>query len=533
MARQAQHPHLHALPAYFALGAIAADGSRRTASQRIRIQNDFIVIDGSAVFSFERRDPTNCDGEWVRLPGVIQSVAPECAGLFRCAVQTRNPLCWADLNTGAEAYVGEDSRAKAAMPICSSNSALESQAATIEELLCAGSHDAAYPLLIDALSGSPEHPRLLYAKGAAHIQRSEPEQAKACFHGAMWHGHPDGFDAELYATSLIAKTLRDKYPETFQHIQRGEGARALTILRAIRSEEPLHANAALAYCLRSTQQPEEGIDACMTALSLDRYQSDVYGHLWAFYTQLGRDTEALSVATEHIMHYPFHAPAYMDALDSCLLLGRIEEAGWYARMYLTLAVNLHAALKNLFKYFEATRDWETGLHYFDSIVACLRAPTPETLTLHGELLTEMAQFERAEQKLERAVEADPGSVEAILAYARSQARAGNESAAIKFLQTVLKDPSRVDVVEQQMLLVSLLSELLRNTDQLDEAAALWPAAELFDGTLLKRVGPRPVMEAACCYFERGERDAARQLARLAEAEFPQEFVVKHYLAAFD
>lgn len=374
----------------------------------------------------------------------------------------------------------------------------------------------------------PGDPRVTFILGALAYKEEDLLGAKAAFHKASLLGHPDALEAEWNIQSLLARPFREKYPEVFERIERGDRLRALMLLRNVRDREPLHANAILAYCLRTANEPLEGLETCQATLKLDPHQSDVLGHMWAYLTQLRRDQEALETAKTRIREYPQDPQAYTDALDSALLVGDLAAAGRFAHQYLIHSVNTHTALKNLFKYYESIHDWTTLKQFFELITPLQRALTPETLVLYGEALIELHEHTAAEKILNRALAAAPQETDPILSYGRLLARRGDEREAIRFLQSVLADRNRRDDIPQQLLLRALLSELLRNTENLIEAVSVWDECPAFDADAAEKVGPRPFVEYGYCLAETGELEEALSIKNSLHELFPHEPVVNEF-----
>ena len=395
-----------------------------------------------------------------------------------------------------------------------------------EEMIATKQYDVAQEQFGELLRIAPWHPRLHFNLGIIGFHSEDYHLAKARFHRAAQLGHPDALNAEWKMQSMLAKPLRERYPEVFFQIQNGDRLRALTVLRAIRHEHPLHGNATLAYCLRSANCPEEGIEVCHAALAKDPDQSDVYGHLWTFHTQLNQDEQALSVAKERIWRYPMDPQAAVDALDSALLLNELELAYCLTQLYLLHASNFNLALKHLFKYAEQSHAWAEQRLQYEALFPHMRAKTPETKVQYAETLIELKDFQSAFNTLEEALRSNPERVETVLAYGRALARSGELDGAIRFISSVVNDHNRTDTPDQQLLLMSLLSELLRYSDQLEEALHLWQQAPRLDATALHELGPRQFVEFACCLAESGDIVAAREMVDLLNPQYSHDPLVR-------
>ena len=404
----------------------------------------------------------------------------------------------------------------------------EAEFETLEDSLLRRQMMAVDRQLQDLKRRFPYHPRVWFAHGTfAHLQQ-HARLSRQAFHQAMLLGHPDALAAEWSVTGLLSKAFRARHARAFSLLERGALKEAIAEFQRIAIDEPLHGNATLAYLLRRGGDPLLGVEACKASLAVDPMQSDVYAHLWSFLTALGLDAEARIVAQSRLMQFPQDTAAYYDGLDSSLLIEDYPAAYSFLMGALCNAQNINTALKCLFKFYEATRDWPTLRTHFEEALPALRGPTPETLILYGELLTELGDFAAAHRVLERAVGATPESSDGVLAYARSLARSGQESEAAKFLMTVLGDRNRVDGIEDRLLIIALLSEILSRTGRPREALTLWPPFAEFTPELLARVGPRPFIEFGYCLLQAGETHSLLWLERLVTAQFPEMRIVKEF-----
>ncbi len=374
----------------------------------------------------------------------------------------------------------------------------------------------------------PFHPRVWFARGIAAQIQQDYRLSRDAFHQAMLLGHPDALTAEWMMAGLLAKPFRGRHQAAFELLDRGAWREAITEFEAIAKDDRLHGNATLAYLLRRGGDPVKGVEACKASLAQDPLQADVYSHLWSFLTALRMDYEARIVAQTRLLQFPQDIAACHDGLDSSLLLEDFASANHFLLGALCNTQNFNTALKCLFKYYEAVRDWTALRRHFEEVLPFLRAPTPETLVLYGEVLTELGDFAAAHPVLERAVGATPESPDGVLAYARSLARAGDETQAAKFLMTVLGDRNRIDGIEDRLLLISLLSEILSRTGQPREALKLWPSLAEFTPELLAKVGPRPFVEFGYCLLQAGEPKALRWLEHLVSSQFPEMHLVKEF-----
>ncbi|MDC0358344.1 hypothetical protein OAO01_05960 [Oligoflexia bacterium] len=519
-----------------AIGKLAATGAPQSISKRVRKNDATWIIDKS--FCFQQRILPRDNGQalqlWMKVPGFFQiQDTQHQLGLDYCC-QINSLVSDADDNLSLHTLY--DQKSKTFYPILKDteiNTSAKNIAdlsptrlSEIENLFLSEQHTQAANSLFELVDAGCAHPRVLFDLGVVHLSRAQYREARAVFHQAHLMGHPDALEAEWQATNFETQAFRDKYPDIFLSIQRGEPLRALTHLRMLQAEEPILANAALAYCLRTAGEPEEGLTACQAVLEQDPLVSDVYGHLWAFYTQLQNDQAALEVARTHLSLYPLNPQAFTDALDSALLLGDLELARWYTYGYLVNAVNLNTALKNLFKYFEVLREWKPLRGYFDVIIPLLRAPTPEILTYYGEILTELQEHTHALNILNQAMMAAPHEASVVLANGRAIAKAGDIPSAIKFMHTVTNDPNRNDHLPNRYLMLAFLSELYRNNGDLEDALNVWASCPAFDDQLLALVGPRPFVEYAHCLAENEDVVQAMLLYQIVKKGFPDLYITR-------
>jgi tetratricopeptide (TPR) repeat protein len=521
-----------------AIGNITFDGKHSNRCSRIKSTDDYLIIDNSYCFRTEliRQPSKELCRVWVRVPGFSHLLNSKQNNKLE-SVSQLNDLCCLEQNcmplhslyyshNKSFHSISLSPRPRSKAVSVEDYQKINMQISELEDLISAGDLELPQQKLKSLLNCFPCHPRIVFDWGAVNFCLGNYDSAGRAFHQAAVLGHPDGLEAEWATSSYKAQSFREKHSEAFDHIQNGEPLRSLTVLRTLKKEAPLLANAALAYCLRGANEPLEGMEAAAAALQCDPHQSDVYGHLWSYFTELEQDQRALEVARLHLHHYPLNPQAYIDALDSALLLGRTREAWWYCQGYLLQAVNLNTALKNLFKYYEYCRNWDKLGDYFSQIMEVMRAPTPATLTQYGETLIEQNKFSQAFTVLERALMADPGSTTTVLAYGRALAQSNQINEAIKFIYSVLGDKNRIDSDSEYFLLVAFLSELLRNSGQLPQALKLWPPEDWFDMQLLQAIGPRPFVEYVYCQAENNNLETVAHLTTMLTSQHQNDFIVQ-------
>lgn len=516
-----------------ALGTISFDGARNKPCERITRIENYVLIDNKHCFTEVPIDHPLYGSavRWMRIPHFFHTLSKTDQQALECCFQINDLRAHADQDFPQHALYNP--KTKNVTCICladpqsgtvTSSDAFYSELEAAEYALHNCDHERAQTFL--STLTSENHPRLLFLRGALAFALEQYDQAKGYFHQAALFGHPDALEAEWKTSAFLTRELRQAYPEAFNHIDRGEPLRALTVLRSICDQYPPHAAAILAYCLRAAGVPDEGIKLCKQALRFDSEQSDVYGHLWSYYNDLKQDDSAYAIARLHLQHYPTSAQAYLDALDSALITNRLEVADAMVHGYLLHTDNICLALKQLFKYFEAKREWQTLKHYFEIMSASAARLTPELHALHGEVLVECDDFSVAADKLDLALRAAPQDAQIVLAYARMLARANKLAEATRFMTSVMNDWNRTDDKAQWYLMVAFLSELLRNQGLLDEALRLWQEDQQIGPALLNAAGPRPLVEYSYCLAESGLQEAAKSVCDLVQTEFSETYIVQ-------
>jgi len=339
-------------------------------------------------------------------------------------------------------------------------------------------------------------------------------------------GHPDGLQAEWATTAAITRELRVKHPLVNDAIERHDWHRAIQLLNDHCHENPTIAHALIATCARHAGLDEVALHSARLSLSLDSLQSDVLGHLWSCLTLFQMDEEATATAKLRATLYPQDIGALRDLFDSALLSNDFDTA--YRELHALIAHSTTAtgALRYVFRYIDHTRDWSKAPHYFNELLP--ERPSGESLTQYGEILTELSRFDEALPHLERAMQLSPQDSDTVLAYARGLARSGDETGALRFLQTVLSDSSRTDSLDARLLMVTLLSEILCRTGRTAEAINLWPEPEAFTEELLTKVGPRPFIEFAYCLISVARIPEARLIQRLIGERFQEMHTVREF-----
>lgn len=516
--------------ACLALGNLAFDGEISLGATRVSTEPWGLLLDGVRSY---RKVELHGLPVWLQVPAWTATVeAPPAVGQIASLIldEGRPTLLFALwTSAGLSAFAGPFAAGR--IPPSGTPPSQPEDEAVLEQLedhLLRRQMLSVEQQLTHLTQAFPFHPRVWFARGVAAQLQQNHRLSRDAFHQAMLLGHPDALTAEWLMAGLLAKPFRMRHQKAFELLDRGAWPQAVSEFQAIAKDEPLHGNATLAYLLRRGGDPVQGVEACKASLARDPLQADVYSHLWSFLTTLGMDHEARIVAQTRLLQFPQDVAACHDGLDSSLLLEDLPSASHFLWGALCNSQNFNTALKSLFKYYEALRDWATLRHHFEAILPFLRAPTPETLVLYGEVLTELGDFVAAHPVLERAVGATPESPDGVLAYARSLARAGEETQAAKFLMTVLGDRHRIDGIEDRLLLIALLSEILSRTGRPREALQLWPALAEFTPELLAKVGPRPFVEFGYCLLQAGEPKALRWIEHLVSSQFPEMHIVKEF-----
>lgn len=356
----------------------------------------------------------------------------------------------------------------------------------------------------------------MFAAGKLSTALGRHARAADFFHRAQLLDHPRALAEEWEAISRITKPFREQFSAEFEHIRRGERFRALTTLRQAAEQHPLTGCAVLSYCLRGAGVPQEGLAAAQKSLSLNPNQADVLNNKWSYETELSLDSEAAETARRHVERYPTDPAGNINAIDSALLLGNLDQAKNLVRRYQVIAPGLERWLEQIFKVCEQREEWQELAQIFDRYASLLRAPTVRVLTLHGETLLEVERFDEAFAQFERALAADPSDGQLVTGYARALARAGREDQAEGLLRTVLGDPRRRDIGEHRVFIVTTLAEIMRRTGRPAEALELFEKELATDIVELSaKVGPLPALERIESLIAVGDEAAASaELLRL-------------------
>ncbi|MFN8390218.1 MAG: hypothetical protein U0136_08020 [Bdellovibrionota bacterium] len=364
-------------------------------------------------------------------------------------------------------------------------------------------------------------PRAQFAAGCLYLKFNDFQTALEHFHQAQLLDHPAGLRGEWTCQHGLAAPMRKAHPDVFAAIQRGDRLQVLTQLRAIASQFPLAGPAILSYCLRRAGVPEEGLNASMQALQIDRNQSDVLSNTWRYLVDLRRDDEALEIAREHVLRFPQEQSATKHLIDSLLLCARADEAELLAERYAIFSTNAGMTAKQFFRVYETLEAWDDLLLRFRELLAFIPRPSTATLAAYGEILTETGNFDESYEVFEKALTSDPGNGKVILGYARSLARSEKEVEAECLLQTALMDRNRVDCYEDRIFLLTLLAEIQRRTGR--EKEALQSFNEFLPEDIAhvcRKAGPLPGVELAEVYLANQQRDAAKRLAQALTGLFP-------------
>ncbi|MCC6932378.1 MAG: tetratricopeptide repeat protein [Deltaproteobacteria bacterium] len=351
-----------------------------------------------------------------------------------------------------------------------------------------------------------------YFNNALREQRSNNLfAAKKLYHQAYLYGHPYGLLKELECQSALGKEFRDKHPETFGQITRGDKLMALTTLRAVSQNYPPHGDAVLAYILRSAKEPAEGLAAAERSLAVDPEQADVLGHKCLFEIELSRDEAAYETALKHLLTYPLDSVATANLLDSCLLLTEFSSALVLAERYALLAPNIEATLNYYFRVYELVDDWERLLDIFQAILPHVSGPTPKILCLYGDVLVENKKLDEAIKAFEHALIINPADGEVILGYARALARIDRGEEAENLLRSVINDQDRFDQVKNKAFIITLLAEILRRNERAGEAVELLEKNFNDFVALATAVGPLPALEYVESLLILGRKSSAKRI----------------------
>ena len=355
--------------------------------------------------------------------------------------------------------------------------------------------------------------RWQYTLALANEKLGKIRRARDFFQQAARLDHIDAEHGFSRLQAKLTEPFRKRFPDVFQMIKHGERLRALTTLRYVAPEEPLHANAVLSYCLRGSDQVEEGLKACNISLQLDSNQNDVLANKWSFLNRMGRDQDSFDTALFHLSLFPKDLTANMNLIDSLLLGGAEKQALTLAFRYQIFSSQMQLSLKQFFKVYEQIANaallaeigprngqttWQELVDIFERVLPRVSGPTAETLAYFGEALVEVERFKDAQQIFDRVLALEPGNGKIVLGYARALARANRENEAEEFLSTVLLDPNRIDSKEDQLFLITLLAEIQRRTGRPEAGLQTFASFEGNLPQLSTEIGPFPALELAEC-----------------------------------
>jgi tetratricopeptide (TPR) repeat protein len=365
------------------------------------------------------------------------------------------------------------------------------------------------------------HARICFTAANTFFLAKNYDAARSQFHQAQRAGHPLALEKELEAQALLSKPLHNEYPEVFDWIRRGDRGRALFTLRDMARKYPEEGNAILSYALRNLSEPEEGLRAAEISLRHNTCQSDVLANRWSFLVESNQHSKLVEAAIDHIRLYPQDAVAQRNLVDSLIAAEDFERAIVAAHFHLIFAQNTQNAIQSLFSAYEAIEAWPLLADLLDTIMKTLRGPTPKTLILYGECLTEVQRFEESFACFEQAMSLEPGNANVVLGFARALARADREQMAIDLLSSVLADPNRIDKVNERALLISLLAEIYRRTGRWELALASFESelgTSLIDS--VDFAGPMPALEYSESLILAGRAEEARELLRRVQSKCP-------------
>lgn len=396
-----------------------------------------------------------------------------------------------------------------------------------EEFYISGHIDESDKAIAQFDKSHRESPRVQFLLGCIAETKTHYSEAIENYNAAQQQDHLLAFDRELICHNELTKPLRIRYPTVFAHIEHGEAHRALTALRAAISEFPITGAAVLAYCLRHSGNPTEGLTVATQSLEALPVQSDTLGHKWLFHVELGEDKKALETATGHLMYYPTDPAASSHCIDSLLLCGRIQDALTMTQYYAIVTQNTERALYYFFRVLEQANSWKELVRHFEARLKFIRAPIPATLCYYGEALTECERLDDAIAIFNRAMAIAPENAEVVLGLSRTLCRANREDEAKEFLQTVLKDKNRTDSIDGRAFFVTLLAEIQRRTgyphDSL-ETFSTYLSNDLV--TLSKTIGPFPALEYIESLLEINDMPKARAMIQELSAIWPDDQFVK-------
>lgn len=399
-----------------------------------------------------------------------------------------------------------------------------SLAASLEETLTNSDTACAESLLNEEPARSSS--RIQFLAGMLFEQAEDFPLALRYYHQAQLLDHISGVKAEQHCLNQIARPFRQKYPEVFEQIKRGDRLRTLTVLKQAAILEPLVGNALLSYALRKTHRAEEGLEACRKSLELEPNQSDVLNHRFSFYFELKKDEDALKTAFDHLRRFPQESVSALNAIDGLLLNNQPLQAVVYAHRYFIICENIQAGLKQLFKAYEAAGLWQELADIFRELVPLIDGPTANTLFYYGEVLTEVGLTEESGRVFTRALELEPSNSKVILGYARSLARSGEEEQAKALLQTALADKTRIDKTQDRALLVTLLAEINRHSGFPERAVELFRKELPPDpARLASTIGVQPGVEFCQSLLAAGEKREALEAANCLLLECPNDSLV--------
>lgn len=386
----------------------------------------------------------------------------------------------------------------------------------------------------DDAEGEGWDPALLFAAALAREEAGELAAAARLFHRCYLLDYPFALENELRVRARLTSPFRELYPQIFEEIRRGNRLHALTLLRAVADQFGDTGQAVLAYALRGSGNPDEGLRACDAALRADPDQHDVLGHRWSFYFEKGDLAGMLATAADHLRRYPFEPLPAKNLVHSLRLAGRIQEAFPWVHRYAAFSDAIGLVVQELFELYEAASEWSELGEYFDDLAPLLRHAPPESSVWIGECMIERGRHEEAEAVLFDALSREPQNARIVLAISRVLARSGRELEALAMIESVLRDPTRRDRDDLHALLVTFGAEILRRTGRAEEALRMLSRelpADLVAHAAV--VGTAPALECGEALYELGRFDeAAALLARLV-AVAPDDPFVRELSALVD
>lgn len=501
-----------------ALGNISPSGEFQNPKDRYQrsICGGYIVLDERICFQFDRGSST-----WYRVRA-FSHLLGSLAGLPKIGVTLKDNSSTAhtivDRQSGEFVSVSFPSSPTPDSPIHE----LEALFTVPERQVLEGDIKGCSHSLMFIDSEYHAHPRYQYLMGFYYAKVGELEKSIAHFNKAGQFGHPDALYCEHQVRLQLLRSFQDRYPETWLQIVRGDGLAALTVLRAAQEEFPLCAGTLLGECLAGTPYFEEGIEACYRALRSECRMSHTYTVLWSLLTDARRDSEAFEIAKLHLMYYPMNPNAYLDAHDSCLLLGDWKKARFYLHGFLSLASGTDVALEQVYRHYSECEEWSELCNYARFYSQSDDVVTERTETYLAKIALLEGKIEQCTTLLENSIRERPENGEGCLLYAHQLLYDGREDECLRFLLLLLKDESRRDAPRIVLQFVLLLSQLLRALGAENEIQELWDHYDDLLQEAIRDCGAEVLKERVRVCRENGDSQREFELRSLLRLLYPEE-----------